>query len=65
MKLIDMEKVLNELCLSHKDIIYIDKNETAERIRKIPTIATKQIKYFDEDEKVWKIGSVIIDSEEG
>ncbi len=26
-----------------------------------PTIKTKQIKYFDEDENVWKIGSVIID----
>ena len=26
-----------------------------------PTIKTKQIKYFDEDEKVWKIGSVIVD----
>lgn len=38
MRLIDMEKVLSELCLSHKDIIYIDKNETAERIRKIPSI---------------------------
>lgn len=60
-KLIDMEKVLSELCLSHNDIIYIDKNETAERIRKIPTIAIKQIKYYDEDEKVWKIGSVIVD----
>lgn len=57
---VDINKVLEELCLSHKDIIYIDKNETAERIRKIPTIATKQIKYFDEDEKVWKIGSVIV-----
>lgn len=30
-----------------------------------PTIKTKQIKYYDEDEKVWKIGAVIIDSEEG
>lgn len=38
MKLIEMEKVLSELCLSHKDIIYIDKNETAEHIRKIPSI---------------------------
>ena len=38
MKLIEMEKALSELCLSHKDIIYIDKNETAERIRKIPSI---------------------------
>ena len=26
-----------------------------------PTIKTKQIKYFDEDENVWKTGSVIVD----
>ena len=26
-----------------------------------PTIKTKEIKYFDEDEKVWEIGRVIID----
>ena len=26
-----------------------------------PTITTKQIKYFDEDEKVWKTGEVIVD----
>lgn len=26
-----------------------------------PTIKTKQIKYFDEGAKVWKIGSVIVD----
>lgn len=26
-----------------------------------PTIKTKQVKYFDEDEKVWKTGSVIVD----
>ena len=48
MKLIDMEKALSELCLSHKDIIYIDKNETAERIRKIPSIdivRCKECKY--------------------
>ena len=38
MRLIDMKKVLSELCLSHKDIIYIDKNETAERIKKIQSI---------------------------
>ena len=25
-----------------------------------PTIETKQIKYFDEEEKVWKVGSVIV-----
>lgn len=26
-----------------------------------PTIKTKQVKYYDEDEKVWKIGRVIVD----
>lgn len=26
-----------------------------------PSIKTKEVKYFDEDEKVWKIGSVIVD----
>ena len=29
-----------------------------------PTIETKQIKYFDEDEKVWKIGNVIVEQKE-
>lgn len=28
-----------------------------------PSIETKQIKYYDEEEKVWKIGSVIVDGE--
>lgn len=27
----------------------------------IPVIKTKQVRYFDEDEKVWKIGEVIVD----
>ena len=26
-----------------------------------PTIATKEIKYYDESENVWKIGRVIVD----
>lgn len=30
-------------------------------INDVPAFTTKEIKYFDEDEKVWKIGSVIID----
>ena len=29
-------------------------------IEDAPSIKTKEVKYFDEDEKVWKIGSVII-----
>lgn len=27
-----------------------------------PTIATKEIKYYDEDDHVWKIGRVIVDA---
>ncbi len=30
-------------------------------IDEAPTIKTKQIKYYDEDENVWKTGSVIVD----
>ena len=26
-----------------------------------PTIKTKEIKYYDEDDSVWKIGRVIVD----
>lgn len=28
-----------------------------------PTTKTKSVKYFDEDEKVWKIGEVIVDEQ--
>ena len=34
---------------------------TEEDIDLAPTIKTKQVKYYDEDEKVWKIGEVIVD----
>ena len=61
MKLIDMEKVLSELCLSHKDIIYIDKNETAERIRKIPSIDIVRCKEC----KHYKILEAVYDCEMG
>lgn len=30
-------------------------------IKVMPSIATKEIKYFDDDEKIWKIGRVIVD----
>ena len=36
-------------------------NEEYEVIYEAPTIKTKQVKYFDEDEKVWKTGEVIVD----
>ena len=33
---------------------------TTKQIENAPTIKTKEIKYFDEDESVWKIGRVIV-----
>ena len=35
--------------------------EIKEVLNNIPVITTKQIEYFDEDEKVWKTRSVIVD----
>ena len=35
---IALNKVLSELGLDHKDYVYIDKHEVAERIKKIPSI---------------------------
>lgn len=35
---INIDKVLKELHLNHKDVIYIDKNDTAKRIEKIQGI---------------------------
>ena len=31
------------------------------KIRYAPTIKTKEIKYYDDDDHVWKIGRVIVD----
>ena len=42
-----------ELVVPVTDVIEIIKNA--------PTIKTKEVKYYDEDESVWKIGSVIVD----
>lgn len=30
-------------------------------LEEAPTIKTKQIKYFDDEESVWKVGKVIVD----
>ena len=37
-----------------------DRLKVIDAIDEAPTIKTKQIKYFDEAENVWKIGEVII-----
>lgn len=36
-------------------------NAIKRMVSNAPTIETKQIKYFDEDEKVWKLGSIIVE----
>ena len=35
---------------------------TTKQIENAPTIKTKQVKYYDEDDHVWKIGRVIVDA---
>lgn len=39
----------------------LDEEQVREIIDNAPTIKTKQIKYYDEDENVWKTGEVIVD----
>ena len=50
---IDIDKVLKELHLNHKDVIYIDKRDTAKRIEKIPSIdivRCKECRYYKQSE---------------
>ena len=41
-----------------------EDSDGVEEVMQLPTIRTKQIKYFDDDESVWKVGSVIVNSSE-
>ena len=62
MRLIDADRLLTERMKSK--YYHLPNGDTAIPIIDIehaPTIKTKQIKYFDEDENVWKTGSVIVD----
>lgn len=58
MRLIDADTVIEKMrgCF----IDYIEENIAVQIIKASPVIETKQIKYFNEEEKVWKIGSVIV-----
>ena len=62
MRLIDADALIEEAetVLDEHKTMWFDAVSVS-NIRSAPSIATKQIKYFDEDEKVWKIGSVIVD----
>ena len=56
MRIIDADALKENLWVSDcLEVVWVkDIDET-------PTIKTKHIKYFDEDEKVWKTGEVIVD----
>ena len=45
--------------------VYHIKKVAIKYIDDAPSIKTKEVKYFDEDEKVWKIGEVIVEQPEG
>ena len=57
MRLIDADKLPKEWT----DDFYETCIVLWDDILDAPTIETKEVKYFDEDEKVWKIGRVIVD----
>ena len=65
MRLIDADPLIGEIAEIYGfSISSVKCSLTGCVIAHAPTIKTKQIKYFDEDESVWKIGAVIIDSVE-
>ena len=55
MKIIDGDKLMGELPKEYLGSTVHDL------INSTPTIKTKQIKYYDDDENVWKVGRVIVD----
>lgn len=76
MRLIDADVVLRELRFRYPSMPLFKELrekwairtegyiEAGEIIMNAPTIKTKEIKYYDESENVWKIGSVIVNSSE-
>ena len=71
MRIIDADKLF-EWYKGQRTKYPIKKNDTSQyntlmmyeifdEIDDAPTIKTKQIRYYDEDENVWKTGEVIVD----
>ena len=65
MRIIDADALLGRIQgrLGVSSLQYVTQQEKViiGEIEAAPTIKTKEVKYFDEDEKVWTIGSVIVD----
>lgn len=68
-KWIDADALISEMSEKHRPNFHEDLKAYHMWImwywalKKAPGIKTKQVKYFDEEEKVWKIGSVIDEGE--
>lgn len=60
MRLIDADPLIEEIASIYDfSISSVRCSLLGSVIANAPTIETKQVKYFDEDEKVWKIGNII------
>ena len=57
----DIDDVLNLFGCSDNDIDAKCTIEEAMQANELSPIKTKQIKYYDEEENVWKTGEVIVD----
>ena len=58
MKLIDGQSIIEHAEVNGESRDFIRK--LMDYIEDEPAIGTKLIKYFDEDEKVWKVGVVVV-----
>ncbi len=55
-EMVYLRSVIETLCY-----MVDEDSDGVEEVMQLPTIKTKEVKYFDEDEHVWKIGRVIVD----
>lgn len=63
MRLIDADRLNTDFYDEYEteDDAYAYAYVSMYQIDTAPTIETKQVKYYDEDENVWKVGEVIDD----
>lgn len=55
----DLAEFRLQYCGTYHGVIAFDTVKAV--LKDAPTIQTKEVKYYDEDENVWKIGSVIVE----
>ena len=63
MRIIDADAMIDEWCNECRRKPNCEEDcAFYEAVALAPTIKTKQVKYYDYDEKVWKIGEVIVNN---